>query len=209
MKVVLSVVVLVLVALVGVAYAWQAPIWWSLDDARRASKIEMKFEPGGVVVDFAYQVDPAIVPPHVRDAMEKKYPGLKPIAAEKGWEGGLPFYELTVNHSGKRVEATFMEGGELRKLEIGTTPGDPKYPVPDIAQIMVAKKYPDGKDVTWEVILLVEGDLENVLEYHAKFVEHKGTPKERRYKVIVLPGGILKGAYLEIAAELEVPAHPR
>ena len=197
--------VLAVTALVVVAYAGEVATWWDLDDARVASKIELKMGKCGEIVDCEYHVTPDMVPPAVTAAMNALYPGLPPIAAEKELEGGQRFYELSVTWHGKTVEAMFTPAGEIHSQEIATAIGDPDFPVPAAVAATIAAKYPAGQGVEYEVILDEDGA---VVEYHVKLTEGVA-PNEKRYKLILTPGGYLADAYLEVVAELEVPIPPR
>ena len=201
MRILLS--VLALVALVVVAYAAEVSTWWDIDDARIASKIEIKISKSGVIEDVEYHVAPNLVPPAVTAAMAAMYPNDPPIAAEKEYEAGVLFYELAVmavldpGQQPVKVEAMFTPGGQLHSQEIETRLTSTRYPVPQPVQETVVEKYPNGAVNAWEVIL--DGDGATV-EYHVKLTEGA-----KHYKLILLPNGYLESAYLEVEAEIEVP----
>lgn len=199
--------VLALGALVLVAYAAEVPQWWDLDDAREATQIDFQIGKNGAFESVGYHVDLTKVPPAVDNTWLNlpTHPGLPAAAAEIRWEGGQRYYELSAVHAGKRMAATFTREGTVHRQEIEVESGHPQYPTPAVQQAVTAK-YPSGTNVSWEAILDGAGQ---VVEYHVKLVENNGTPNQKHYRLIVLPSGFLAGAYLEIVAELEVPAPPR
>jgi len=203
MRILLSVVVVA--ALAVVAFAGEVASWWDLDDAREASKIEIKMGKGGEIIDVEYHVKPDRVPVAVRNAMEAIYNTTSFDAAEKEAEGGERFYELTVTVGNFKHEVMFTPDGQVHSKEIETAPGNPTHPVPPEVEQTIQAKYGSGTVTAWEVI---EDGGGNVVEYHVKLTEGQASD-QKHYKLIVLPDGFLAGAYLEVVAELEVPMPTR
>jgi hypothetical protein len=191
--------VFLLGAILGVAvlaYAGGAG-WWDIDDARIASSIEIIMEKDGTVKEVEYHVDPTRVPPAVWKAMDKMYPGLKPIAAEKEMDAGNLYYELAVEKDGRKVEAMFTADGDLYSQEIEVDPAT----VPEAVKKTIKEKYGDGTVTQWEVIKGPDG---NIVEYHVKL-----TAAGKKHKILVSEDGFVFGAYYEVPAEIEVPAPTR
>ena len=203
MRILLS--VLVVGALAVAAYAGGA-MWWDIDAARTCTEIEIMIHSNGTVRDVEYHVPVDSVPTAVKQGMEALYPGVTPTAAEKEYEGGELYYELAVVVGGKKHEVMFTPAGKPHSKEIQVDETDPKYPqLPAIKADMLAR-YAGATDVVLEVI--VDG-ADQLIEFHIKLVTDKGTPAEKNHKLIVMPDGFLAGAYLEVAAEIEVPMPPR
>lgn len=203
MRILLS--LLAIAALVTVAHAGGA-MWWDIDAARTASEIEIKIHSNGTIEDVEYHVPVATVPTAVVQAMDGLYPGVTPTAAEKEYEGGELFYELAVVVGGKKHEVMFTPAGKAHSKEIQVDENDPKYPDLPAIQADILAKYAGATNVVLEVILDAADAL---VEYHIKLVTDNGTPAEKHHKLIVTKDGFLAGAYLEVAAEIEVPIPPR
>lgn len=182
-------------ALVAVAFAGP-PNGFDIDDARMAKKIEMQLDKAGRMVEIEFHVDPKDVPAAVRAAMDKLHPGGPFTGAEKEREDGVLYYELTREVNGFEVEAMFSPDGRLHSEEIQV----PENEVPGVVKAAVAAAYPKGSEPTFEEI---RNDERNLVEYHVKL-----SAGGRKHKVMVSPGGTIKGAVLELEAEIEVPAPP-
>lgn len=203
MRVVL--VTLVVCLVVALAYAGESASWWDLDAARIAGKVELKMHATGVVETAEYHVTDAEVPPIVIETMTGLYSNLLP-EAEKGYENGTLYYELSAIKDGKKVEVLFTPGGELFRKEIEVDPDASPYDkLPGIRDALL-QLYEGAEDVVFEAILSAGDQL---VEFHVKLTLEKGTSEEQKYKLIVTKDGFLAGAYLEVVAELEVPIPAR
>lgn len=162
-------------------------------DAREAESVEMQVDLAGRPKEVEYHVLPDAVPEAVQKAMNDLHPGAPFIAAEKEYEGGVLYYELTAERDGHEIEAMFTPDGRLHSEEISV----PAANVPDAVKDAVARTWPSAHVRSWEEILGGHGEL---TEYHVKLSQDGMS-----YKVMVGPGGAVKAAVREVEAEIEVP----
>jgi len=164
-----------------------------VSDARMAQKIEMQVGYDGAPKEIEYHILPEQVPDAVQKAMDDLHPGGAFTGAEKEYEGGVLYYELTREADGHEIEAMFTPGGSLHSEEIAVSEEN----VPDAVKAAIAKTWPEGAVRTWEEIRDSKRELK---EYHVKL-----TQDGMNYKVMVSPGGTVKSAVREVVAEIEVP----
>jgi hypothetical protein len=194
-------------ALGALAFAGGGASWWDVDDARMASKIEMKVDKCGMHQEIEYQFPQSLVdklvPPAVVAAMNAMHGGKTMDGGEKEWVDGQLFWELTAKDAqGLKYEVMFTPDGQVHEQENQIA----QTAVPGPVQTSIGNQYGTGTVTSWEVILDAGGA---VVEYHVKLVEDAGTPEEKHHKVIVQPNGFISGAYLEVQAELEIPVPVR
>jgi hypothetical protein len=177
---------------VAVTFPACASSGWSSMDALVAESVEMQVTDLGQMAEVEYHIRPDQVPAVVRQSMDKLHPGGPYTGAEKEYEGGSLFYELTRPVGGMEIEAMFTPEGKLHSEEIEVS----QNKVPTVVQNR-AKNAIAGATITkWEEIR----DGEQLLrEYHVKMT--KGGMK---YKVMITPTGRLVAVYREIPAEIEV-----
>lgn len=163
-----------------------------LASARAAEKLELSLDGAGRPDEIEYHIPPSEVPEAVRRAMDELMPG-DDVGAEKEWNGGRLYYELSRMVDGKKVEAMFHPDGRLHEIEAEVETST----VPAAAQDAVAATWPNASDLSWEVIK--DGD-QQVVEYHVKLADG-GV----RLKIIVSKGGSIGRVYREVVSEIEVP----
>lgn len=76
---------------------------------------DVTYSADGKLISVEETLDTSEVPPGVKAALEKKFPGGKILKAEKVTKGTLVGYELQVKHKGKRIEIIFDAAG--RRIE--------------------------------------------------------------------------------------------
>ena len=175
----------------------QTSRFWSLSDARVAEKLEIQVDHAGNRTEVEYHILPDAVPEAVRKAMDELHPGGPFIGAEKEFENGVLYYELTREVDGFEVEAMFTPSGSLHSEEIAVAADT----VPDVVKAGVSAAYPGGTVKVWEEI---RGSKRELKEYHVKL-----TDGGLNYKVVVTLGGTVARAVREVPAEVEVPVPVR
>lgn len=166
---------------------------WSNEDALQAKTIEMATNAQGKATEIEYHISPGQVPEPVRAEMDKLHPGGPFTGAEKEWNGGKLYYELTRDVKGMEVEAMFTPDGQLYMQEISV----PQSKVPAGVQTAARAALSGGKVRNWEEIRDADNTL---LEYHVKM-----SRGGKNYKLKVTTGGRVKAVYREVPAEIEVP----
>jgi hypothetical protein len=166
---------------------------WSNDDALDAKKIEMTVNAQGKPTEIEFHMSPAEVPQVVREAMDKLHPGGAFTDAEKEWNGGKLYYELSREVKGMEVEAMFTPDGQLFQQEVEV----PQSKVPAGVQTAARAALSGGKVTKWEEIR--DGD-NTLLEYHVKM-----SRGGKDFKLMITLGGRVKAVYREIPSEIEVP----
>ncbi|MFV1959552.1 MAG: PepSY-like domain-containing protein [Planctomycetota bacterium] len=189
---VLPVLALALVATLALADA-DTDSLWDIDDARIATKIEIQVDKAGNVLEAEFHVDPQVVPAAVRAAMEKLHPGGTFTDAEIERQDGVLYYELTSTSDGRESEAMFLPDGTLHSEENEVGESE----VPEAVRAAIKAAFADGQATKWEEIRDEERQL---VEYHVKL-----TRGGRKIKAMVTTKGVLRGAVLEVPAEIEVP----
>jgi uncharacterized membrane protein YkoI len=166
---------------------------WSNEDALQAKQIEIAMNAQGKMTEVEFHISPGQVPEVVRQAMDKLHPGGAFTGAEKEWNDGKLYYELTREVKGMEVEAMFTPDGQLYQQEIEVAQSS----VPAGVQTAARAALSGGKVRKWEEIR----DADNALiEYHVKMARGG-----MNYKVKVTTGGRVTHVYREIPGEIEVP----
>jgi uncharacterized membrane protein YkoI len=165
---------------------------WSNEDALNAKKIEMAVDTMGKPTEVEYHISPAQVPEVVREAMDKLHPGGPYTGAEKEWNKGKLYYELTREVKGMEVEAMFTPDGQLFQQEIEV----PASKVPAGVQTAARAALSGGKVKKWEEIR----DADSLLQYHVK-MERAG----KHYKIMLTTAGRVTAVLREVPSEIEVP----
>lgn len=166
---------------------------WNNEDALQAKKIEMSMNAQGKPMEVEFHISPGQVPEPVRAAMDKLHPGGPFTGAEKEWNNGKLYYELTREVKGMEVEAMFTPDGQLYQQEISV----PQSKIPAGVQTACRAALSGGKVRNWEEIRDAENAL---LEYHVKMARGG-----KNYKLMVTTDGRVTSVYREIPAEIEVP----
>lgn len=166
---------------------------WNNADALAAQKLEVQVDGKGHYTEVEYHVSPDVVPQAVRAAMDKLHPGGAFTDAEKEWNEGKLYWELSRKVSGLEVEAMFEPDGTLFQEEIEV----PANKVPPAVQDAVSRRLAGAKTHKWEEI---RDAKRNLVEYHAK--AKRGN---HSYKVMVGTNAKVTGVVREIPAEIEVP----
>ncbi|MHC4547456.1 MAG: hypothetical protein ACYTEZ_01655 [Planctomycetota bacterium] len=166
---------------------------WSNEDAMAAEQVEMALDARGRPTEVEYHISPDQVPEAVRQAMDKLHPGGAYSGAEKEWNDGKLYYELTRKVKGMDVEAMFTPEGVLHQEEIQVA----ENTVPGAVQTAARSSVSGARVAKWEEI---RGPDRNLIEYHVK-MQTRG----RKYKVIVSLDGQVMAVYRETPAEIEIP----
>ena len=161
--------------------------------ALEAHKLEIQVDGNGRRVEIEYHLLPSQVPQAVRDAMDALHPGEAFSAAEKEWNDGVLYYELTRVVGGFEIEALFTPAGVLFSEEIQVAASS----VPQAIRDAVTAGWPDGAVKAWEEIRDARRAL---VEYHVKLDDG-----DRQLKVIVSLEGHVSAVFREMDAEIEVP----
>ncbi|MEO0652575.1 MAG: hypothetical protein AAFZ65_18025, partial [Planctomycetota bacterium] len=90
---------------------------WHIDDGLAADSLEVQIDHEGHTREIEYIVTPDEVPEAIHDAMDALFPGGTATGAEKEYDGGELYWELTKNVDGYAVEAMFAEDGALHSAE--------------------------------------------------------------------------------------------
>jgi hypothetical protein len=76
---------------------------------------DVTYAADGKVVSVEESLEAADIPPAVKAAIDKKFPGGKIVLAEKVTEGGKVGYEFQIEHNKKRHEIVFdAKGNEIK-----------------------------------------------------------------------------------------------
>ncbi|RKY19989.1 MAG: hypothetical protein DRQ55_09130 [Planctomycetota bacterium] len=144
-------------------------------------------------MEVEYHVHPDGVPAAVHAAMDALFPSGPIVGAEKEWNDGILYWELSREVDGYEIEAMFLPDGTLHQLEIGV---DPTF-VPDAVRTTAAQAVAGAVPDKWEEIR----DGARVLtEYHVKL-----SRADDRFKVVIAIDGALMAVFREVPAELELP----
>ncbi|MHC4729199.1 MAG: hypothetical protein ACYS6Z_01250 [Planctomycetota bacterium] len=165
---------------------------WNSEDALNARKIEMTMNAQGKPTEVEFHISPSQVPEVVRTAMDKLHPGGAFTDAEKEWNGGKLYYELSREVKGMEVEAMFTPDGELFQQEIEVA----QAKVPAGVQTAARAALSGGKVKKWEEIRDGNNAL---LEYHVKMARGG-----KDYKLMLTTAGRVTAVYREIPSEIEV-----
>ena len=166
---------------------------WSNDDALMARSIEMQVDEGGSLTEIEYKIDPMKTPAAVRAAMDRLHPGGPFTDAEKEWNEGQLYFELSRVVGGMEVEAMFTPEGKLHSEEVQVTAAK----VPAAVKSAIQSRWPRATVKKWEEIR----DSERMVrEYHVKLRQG-----DRHLKVAVSTAGVVRAAWREMPAEIEVP----
>ncbi|MDJ0976796.1 MAG: hypothetical protein QNJ98_20240 [Planctomycetota bacterium] len=163
-----------------------------LDAARSATKLELSLDGAGRPDEIEYHIPPSEVPEAVRQAMDAVAPG-PDVGAEKEYNGGRLYYELSRMVDGFKIEAMFHPDGRLHEIEAEVDPST----VPQAAKDAVTATWPNATNHKWEVIK--DGD-QSIVEYHVKLLDGG-----MNLKIIVFTDGKLGRVYREVVSEIEVP----
>jgi hypothetical protein len=166
---------------------------WSHADALSARQLELQVDTSGRSVEVEYHVDPAGVPPAVRAAMDALFPSGPIVGAEKEWNDGTLYWELSREVDGRDVEAMFTPAGALHQLELEVAADSVPADVKRTALEAVDGARPDK----WEEIRDAQQEL---TEFHVKL--GRG---DERFKVVISLDGVLLAVFRELPAEVEVP----
>jgi len=166
---------------------------WSADDAANCKSLEVQVDERGGMVEVEYHVAPSVVPATVQAAMDRLHPGGPFTAAEKEWNGGVLYYELSRTVQGMEVEAMFLPDGTLHSEEVQV----PASKVPAAVQAGATAAVPGARVTKWEEIR--DGNRQ-IVEYHAK-----ATKGDQKYKIMVHRDGSVRGTVREVPSEIEVP----
>jgi hypothetical protein len=189
MRIATSVLAAVLAAIL--LPACQSP-GWKTDDALAADSLELVMDDLGMAADVEYHIPPEDVPAVVRQAMDRLHPGGPFTGAEKEYEGGLLYYELTREVDGMDIEAMFFPDGRLHSEEIEV----PESTVPAVVREAAQNAIPGSTIRMYEEI---RDSNRALYEYHVK-----STRGGMNYKVMLGTTGQLLAIYREIEAEIEV-----
>jgi len=166
---------------------------WDNESAATARTLEVTQDAKGARTEVEYHIAPEEVPQAVRDAMDRLHPGGAFDDAEREYNDGVLYYELSRKVNGMEVEAMFTPDGTLFSEEIQVAASAVPAPVQETVRSILA-----GARVTkWEEI---RDAKRAVVEYHVKLV--RGTYK---YKAMVGTDGKLIEVLREIPAEIEIP----
>ena len=181
-----------LAVLVAFAVPACATSGWNSHDALSADKIEMVMDDLGRQSEIEYHIPPENVPAVVRQAMDQLHPGGPFTGAEKEYNGGMLFYELTRVVDGMEMEVMFYPDGKLHSEELQVPEGS----VPAIVRSTAQEALGGGTVTKWEEIRNYRREL---YEYHVKI-----TKAGMKYKVMIGLKGELLAIFREIPAEIEV-----
>jgi Putative beta-lactamase-inhibitor-like, PepSY-like len=179
---------------IALAAACQTSPRIDVPEARRAHKVEIQLDGDGSMLEVEYHVSPDQVPAAVREAMDSLPPGGAFTDAEREVHDGELLFELSRTVDGLEVEAMFFASGRLHSEELEVRADA----VPAEVRSAVDQRFPDGIVDKYEEI---RDGSRQLREYHVK-VDVDG----RRHKLILSTSGKVTGDYLELQAELEVPA---
>jgi len=129
----------------------------------------------------------------VRNAMNELHPGGPFTDAEREYNDGVLYFELSREVNGLEVEAMFTPEGELHAEEVSVAADT----VPQAVKDAIAAEYADGTVTNWEEI---RNGARELTAYHVKL-----GMGGKKYKVMVSTEGSITGAYIEVPAEIEVP----
>jgi hypothetical protein len=170
---------------------------WESEHAAAAKKLEVQVDKNGRHTEIEYHIAPNEVPGPVRAAMDELHPGGPYEDAEREWDGGKLYYELSRRVGGMEVEAMFSPDGKLHSEEIQV----PMNKVPEAVRTAAMSSLSGAQATKWEEIRNAKREI---VEYHVKM--RRGTDN---YKVMVSTGGKVVGVVREVPAEIEVPVQVR
>jgi hypothetical protein len=166
---------------------------WSQADAESARRLELQVDARGRSVEVEYHVDPARVPAAVHAAMDALFPSGPTVGAEKEWNDGTLYWELSREVDGREVEAMFTPDGALHQLELevaaDTIPAGVRSTARDAIDGARADKWEEIRDAQQELI-----------EFHVKL--GRG---DERFKIVIGLDAALLAVFREVPAEVEVP----
>jgi len=157
---------------------------WDNASAAASTKLEVQMNEKGRMQEIEYHIAPTQVPQAVRDAMDRLHPGGRFDDAEKEWNEGRLYYELSRKVKGMDVEAMFTPDGELHSEEIQVPMTSVPAPVRDAAMASLGTGARPDK---WEEI---RDGSRTIVEYHVKM--SRGNDK---FKVILSTEGMLLAIY--------------
>jgi hypothetical protein len=159
----------------------------------RDGKIEFAVNRHGELKEVEYHVDADQVPEKVRNAAAEHFPGSRIVDAEKEYDHGELYWEVTVRKGSETQEIMMTPGGKPYRMEIQVRASE----VPSAVLAAADDALPGGRRTSVEKIL---DGKENLLEYHIK-----KTVDGMHYKILVTPDGKARKIYREVPAEIEVP----
>jgi len=177
--------------LIALAPACKSGPGWNNDDALAATKLEIQLDKSGRMVEVEYHMKPEHVPANIREAMAKLHPGGRFTDAEKEWNGGKLYWELSATVRGMEVEAMFTPDGMLYRQEVQV----PAAKVPAAVRDAASRAVAGGRIRKWEEIRSADA----LLEYHTK-IDEGGN----HWKVAIKLDGTVRGVWRETPAEVEV-----
>jgi hypothetical protein len=163
-------------------------------EARGARLVEVQLDAGGSLAEVEHHIAPGEIPAAVRAAMDRLRSGGTYTDAERAMHAGEMLLELSRTVNGLEVEARFSAPGELRSEGIQVR----SEALPAAVREAVGARLPGQTVKKYEEI---RDGSRTLVEYHVK-LEAGGA----RHKLMLSPAGELLGHYLELEAELEVPA---
>jgi uncharacterized membrane protein YkoI len=127
------------------------------------------------------------VPKAVLDAVKAKFEGAKLLGAAKEKEDGKTIYEITLEHKGFKIDASFTEEGKVVSIE-KTIPAkdlpkavsealEAKYPK---STIKLAEEVTEDEKVKFEVVIVTAENkkLEVVLDREGKVLKEEKKDKD-------------------------------
>jgi len=158
-----------------------------------ATSLELTLGPDGYPAEIEYHIDPAEVPAEIRAAMDELHSGGPFTDAEREFNDGVMYYELSRLVGGREVEAMFSLDAVLFSEEIEVR----REQIPDAVHEVLADRYPVARINKYEEI---RDGSRTVVEYHVK-LDDGG----KKYKVALSLEGEIIGIWTETPAEIELP----
>jgi hypothetical protein len=156
-------------------------------------KIEIAVTSAGHLMEIELHLAADQLPDVIVEAAHREMPGGTIVDAEKEYDGGTYYYEVTKNVNGMEMEVMFTLAGELHAMEVPIRANETPAAVLETAEVAV----PGGTRVSIEKILNAD---RTITEYHIK-----KAVSGLRYKIIIMPDGKLVRAMREVPAEIEIP----
>ena len=128
----------------------------------------------------------AQLPPEIRAAVAKRFPGAPMVEAARETEDGKTFYEVTIRLNGKKVDVTATQGAQLTLIEREISKKD----LPAAVTKLIDAQYPKAKYTIVEDVSTVSPTGETHSYYEVLLTD---TKKEKWEVQVALDGSrILK-----------------
>ena len=132
------------------------------------------------------------LPKAITDAVTKRFPKAKMVAAATELDDKVKVYEVTIKEGEVDTDVTLTTEGVITGFESSVAIAD----LPKVVSDAVAAKYPKGKMTGAEAVTKIK-DGKETMEYHEVVLTSEGS----EYEVQVLPSGKVKAEEKKPAEE--------